>query len=311
MTHEVLSAPHRLEYAYRRSVGPVVGRFLAGLREGRFEGIRGRDGRVLVPPQEYDPVTSEALEEWAPVGPGGEVRSWAWIPEPLPGQPLARPFAWALVRLDGADTALLHAVDARDEGRMHTGLRVVPRWRDRRVGDIHDLECFVPEETAAAPVGPAVPDEAAEPGPVTRIETPISLDYHYTPGAAASRFLRALAEGRLIGQRCPRCGLVYVPPRGACPTDGVPTEEEVELSDHGAVTTFCVVNVPFAEHTIEMPYVAASILLDGADIAFQHLVQEIPAAEVRIGLRVQAVWKPRAGWGPGLDSIRYFRPEGP
>jgi uncharacterized OB-fold protein len=144
--------------------------------------------------------------------------------------------------------------------------------------------------------------------PVRSIQTPIALDYRYTPGLATSRFLRAVAEGRLIGQRCPACGKVYIPPRGSCPTDGVPTGEEVELADHGVVTTFCVVNVPLAGHAIEMPYVAASILLDGADIAFQHLVQGIPADQVRIGMRVEAVWKPRTEWGPSLENIAHFRP---
>jgi uncharacterized OB-fold protein len=141
----VLSAPHRLEFPYRRSVGPVLSRFLTGLADGRIEGVRARDGRVLVPPQEYDPVTAEALEEWVPVGPGGVVVSWAWIAAPLPKQPLDRPFAWALVRLDGAGTALLHAVDAGDETLMRTGMRVTVRWRPERTGDIHDIECFVPE----------------------------------------------------------------------------------------------------------------------------------------------------------------------
>lgn len=144
--------------------------------------------------------------------------------------------------------------------------------------------------------------------PVRSIRTPIALEYRYTPGLAPSRFLRAVAAGRLIGQRCPVCRKVYIPARGSCPTDGVPTEEEVELPDRGTVTTFCVVNVPFAGHAIEMPYVAASIQLDGADIAFQHLLQEIAADQVRIGMRVQAVWKPPEEWGPSLENIRHFRP---
>ena len=41
----------------------------------------------------------------------GEVLTWSWAADPLPGQPLDRPFAWALVKLDGADTGLLHALD--------------------------------------------------------------------------------------------------------------------------------------------------------------------------------------------------------
>jgi len=152
--------------------------------------------------------------------------------------------------------------------------------------------------------------ETAQAAAVTSIVTPITIDYRYTAGQATSRFLRAVAQGRLVGQRCPNCKKVYVPPRGACPTCGVPTQEEVALPDRGIVTTFCVVNVPFTGHVIEMPYVAAHILLDGADIAFQHLVQEIPTDQVRAGRRVEAVWAPQEEWGPTMESIRYWRPTG-
>src|SRR5262249_60525194 len=103
------------------------------------------EGRGRVPPQESAPVTAGALGEWVPVGPGGVVVSWAWIAEPLPKQPLQRPFAWALIRLDGADTAMLHAVDAADSSVMRTGMRVTVRWRPERVGDVRDIESFVPE----------------------------------------------------------------------------------------------------------------------------------------------------------------------
>jgi uncharacterized protein len=145
---EVLSLPHVLEYPYKRSTGPVIGRFLTGLREGRIEGIRAADGRVLVPPTEYDPVTAEALTEFVEVGTAGVVTTWAWIAEPRPQQPLQHPFAWALIRLDGADTAMLHAVDAGDISRMRTGMRVAARWRPDRAGHIRDIECFVPEDRA-------------------------------------------------------------------------------------------------------------------------------------------------------------------
>ena len=143
---DVLVAPNILEYPYTRTVGPVIGRFMTGLRDGRIEGVRGADGRVIVPPTEYDPVTSEPLDEFVPVGEAGVVTTWAWVTEPRPPHPLDRPFAWALIRLDGADTALLHVVDAGDEARMATGMRVRVRWRDERVGEIQDIACFVPEE---------------------------------------------------------------------------------------------------------------------------------------------------------------------
>jgi uncharacterized OB-fold protein len=145
---EVLTAAHVLEYPYHRSVGPVLGRFLAGLREGRIEGVRTATGKVLVPPAEYDPETGEPTEGFVEVGPSGSVTSWAWVLTPRPNHPLDRPFAWALIRLDGSDTAMLHAVDAGDPSRMRTGLRVCVRWREERVGHIHDIVCFEPEKEA-------------------------------------------------------------------------------------------------------------------------------------------------------------------
>jgi uncharacterized protein len=145
---------------------------------------------------------------------------------------------------------------------------------------------------------------------VTILETPIHVDYRFTAGLAQSRFLKGLTEGRFLGQRCPRCGKVYVPPRGSCPTDGVPTTDEVELGNTGTVTTYCVVNVPFQGQAIEIPYICAQVLLDGANIAFMALIQEIPADQVRMGLRVEAVWVPPEELGPSMASVRYFRPTG-
>ena len=139
---EVLSAPHVLEYTYTRSTGPVLGAFLAGLRDRRILGVRAGDGRVLVPPSDYDPVTSEDLGELVEVADRGVVTTWAWNPAPRDGQPLGHPFAWALVRLDGADTALLTAVDTGGPGRIRTGARVRARWAAERTGSIHDLACF-------------------------------------------------------------------------------------------------------------------------------------------------------------------------
>ena len=141
----VLSAVHTLEYPYTRSVGKVIGTFLAGLRDGRILGTRRAGGEVLVPPSEFDPVTAETLTEMVDVGDAGVVTTWAWVEEPRAKHPLQAPFAWALVRLDGASTAMLHAVDAGSEGAMKTGMRVKARWRPERKGMITDIECFEPE----------------------------------------------------------------------------------------------------------------------------------------------------------------------
>jgi len=148
---EVLHAAHRLEYPYSRSTGPIIGAFLTALRDGRFLGATGSDGRVIVPPTEYDPITSDDVGDLVEVGPGGIIESWAWVSEPLRKHPHQTPFAWALVRLDGADTALLHTVIAPTPDAVATGARVTARFRpeSERIGSMADLEGFVPEGGAA------------------------------------------------------------------------------------------------------------------------------------------------------------------
>jgi uncharacterized OB-fold protein len=152
--------------------------------------------------------------------------------------------------------------------------------------------------------------QADDRGPVTTLATPIHLDYSFTPGIAQSRNLRGLAEGKFIGQRCSVCGKVYVPSRGSCPTDGVPCTEDIVLPNTGTITTFCVVNVPFAGQSIEIPYTCAQVLLDGANISFMGLIQEVPADEVHMGQRVEAVWVEPEDLTPSMASVKYFRPTG-
>ena len=141
---EILSAPLVLEYPFSRTVGPVQSAFLTGLREGLVLGVRAADGRVLCPPVEYDPVTSDELTELVELDDTGTVTTWSWEPEPRPNQPLDRPFAWVLVRLDGADTGLLHALDAGRPEAVSTGMKVRIRWADEREGAITDIACFEP-----------------------------------------------------------------------------------------------------------------------------------------------------------------------
>lgn len=145
---------------------------------------------------------------------------------------------------------------------------------------------------------------------IFKLVTPVRLEYTFRAGQAPTRFLRALAEGRIVGQRCPGCRKVYVPPRGSCPTCAVATAEEIDLKGTGTVTSFCIVNLPFHGQSVKPPYASASVLLDGADIPLFHLVRDIPTEDVRMGLRVEAIWAPREEWGPTMDTIRGFRPTG-
>ncbi|MBT2396761.1 Zn-ribbon domain-containing OB-fold protein [Streptomyces sp. ISL-100] len=285
---EVLSAPLVVEFPFTRSLGPVQSAFLTGLRERVVLGVKTAGGGVLVPPVEYDPVTAEEIRDLVEVAPTGTVTTWAWNPAPRRDQPLATPFAWVLVKLDGADTALLHVLDAPGPDAVRTGMRVRVRWAGERTGAITDIACFEPYESENS--GPAAPHDGGFADPVTGITTPARLDYTYSPGRAPTDYINALAEQRTVGERCPSCRKVYVPPRGACPTCGIATAERVEVGPRGTVTTFCIVNIKARNLDIEVPYVYGHIALDGADLALHGRIGGIPYDQVRMGLRVEPVW---------------------
>ncbi|MEU2660430.1 OB-fold domain-containing protein [Streptomyces sp. NPDC007325] len=286
---EILRAPLVVEFPFTRSLGPVQSAFLTGLRERTVLGVRTEAGRILVPPVECDPETAAELRELVEVDATGTVTTWAWNPEPRRGQPLATPFAWVLVRLDGADTALLHALDAPGPDAVRTGMRVRIRWAADRTGAITDIACFEPYEGDAAGTEP-VPHTGQFDAPVTGIVAEARLDYTYSPGRAQTRYLRDLSERRTVGERCPSCAKVYVPPRGACPTCGVATTDRVEVGPRGTVTTYCIVNIKAKNLDIEVPYVYAHIALDGAGLALHGRIGGIPYDQVRMGLRVEPVW---------------------
>jgi len=141
---DVLSQAFELGFTYTRSTGSVVGRFLTGLRDRKIIGIRASDGRVVVPPMEYDPDTAEELTEFVDVGQEGEIVSWCWVNEPRSAHPMDVPFAWAMIRLDGADVPMIHCVAAAAESELSTGARVRAVWAEETRGFITDIRCFEP-----------------------------------------------------------------------------------------------------------------------------------------------------------------------
>ena len=134
-----------MEFPYKHSTGPIVGRFLAGLKEQKkIWGQRVSGQGVVVPPTGYSEIDASEGGEWVEVKDTGTVTAVAVVQKPIEGlHPLTSPFAFVLVKLDGADTALAHIVkDGLD--KLKVGARVQAVWApdDQRIGSIRDIACF-------------------------------------------------------------------------------------------------------------------------------------------------------------------------
>ena len=141
---EILKADFELGFTYTRSTGPVIGHFLTELQKCKIYGIKGSDGKVIVPPAEYDPVTGETLKEFIEVSDIGKVKTWVWVNQPLEKHPIQTPFAWALIQLEGADTNFLHAVKVKKEKIMKNNMKVKASWALPPKGNITDIKYFEP-----------------------------------------------------------------------------------------------------------------------------------------------------------------------
>lgn len=293
-----------LEYPYTRTTGPIIGPFLTGLRDGRILATRVGD-RVICPPVEYDPDTGATVgpENLVEVGPCGEVTGWTWVTQPTSKHPFDHPFAFAQIKLDGADTTMLHAVDAGSEDAMSTGMRVVVRFRGERLGTINDVY-FVPGDEP--PTAPIVDDDA-EPVMITEHLIGVRIREPLLPHRR--RFAEGLLAGKIIGQRSPADGKVHVPSRGYDAINRVPmtSQHDVEVADVGTVTSFTeIVPVQYHGQTETEPYIRCSVLLDGADTTVRGIdIRDISIEDFRVGMRLRMVWRDSGDRMGDLDNRGY------
>ena len=143
---DLLRAPFELAYNYKRSSGPVMSKFFEALGHQKILGTKSSAGKVFSPAAEFDPETNEPLKEMIEVGPGGVVESFSWIEDPKHHHLIKEPFAFALIKLDGADTSMLHMVGQCKEADLSIGSRVKANWSEIQEQRITDIKFFTLEK---------------------------------------------------------------------------------------------------------------------------------------------------------------------
>ena len=143
---DLLRAPFELAYNYKRSSGPVMSKFFEALGKQKILGTKSNAGKVFSPAAEFDPETNEPLKEMVEVGPGGVVESFSWIEDPQHHHLIKEPFAFALIKLDGADTSMLHMVAKCKEADLSIGSRVKANWSEIQEQRITDIKFFTLEK---------------------------------------------------------------------------------------------------------------------------------------------------------------------
>lgn len=136
----------QINVPYHWWAGDTASRFYAALRDdARLTATRCKDcGTVTVPPRKSCPQCFTQHAEWVTLPGTGTVASFTVARRQLAALPKPVPVIFALISLDGADTALLHHLDDIAPEAVHIGLRVTPVFAETRTGSIMDIRHFKP-----------------------------------------------------------------------------------------------------------------------------------------------------------------------
>lgn len=158
--------------------------------------------------------------------------------------------------------------------------------------------------------GTALSEADIESGRVLSVRAQLRADYAWDAGLAIGRYLDGLKAGYILGVRCRRCARTVVPPRAFCEQCFGPMDAFVPLADAGTINTFSLCYVTWDVRRIRDPLLPAVVDIDGTSprVGILHLLGEVAPDAVRVGLRVQAVWKPAGERQGAITDIRYFRP---
>jgi uncharacterized OB-fold protein len=152
--------------------------------------------------------------------------------------------------------------------------------------------------------------EALDDGEVLVTRYLADLKYDWASGAAIGRFLNELKNGRIIARKCNKCERILVPPRMFCEDCFRDTDEWVYVKDTGSINTYSIAHVGTDAHRLSEPLFVAVISIDGASelMGFLHLLGEVSEKDIKIGMKVQAVWKPENERVGSILDIKYFKP---
>ena len=137
-----------------------------------------------------------------------------------------------------------------------------------------------------------------------------NAQYDWDCGVAISAYLNGLKEGKILGMHCKTCDRTVVPTRSFCEICFEDDIEFVELQSTGTVNTFSVSHVRWDVTPADPPELPAVIEIDGADPlkGILHMLGEVEPDDIKIGMKVEAVWKPEGEREGSITDIKYWKP---
>lgn len=169
------------------------------------------------------------------------------------------------------------------------------------------------EEKIKVAGGTALSAKDISSGKIFLTEDSLDCTYAWDTGVAVNRYLEELKKGKIIATRCRKCKRIMLPPRLFCELCFIPCSDWQYVQDSGIVNTYSICYVHWDASRIgkdEKPHLPAVIEIDGAapGMGIMHILGEVEPQDIKIGMRVKAVWRPEAERSGSITDIKYFKP---
>ena len=152
-------------------------------------------------------------------------------------------------------------------------------------------------------------DKIAGPNRIRHWLGDMEADYIYTLGVAGERFFKEIKDkGKIMGAKCTRCNIVYVPARMYCEKCFSELDKWVDVGARGIVHTFTVATIGMDGKSLQEPVIYALIKFPGTCGGLIHRISGISHEKAKIGMEVEAVFKPQIERKASINDIEHFRP---
>ena len=158
--------------------------------------------------------------------------------------------------------------------------------------------------------GKALTSEEIDEGKVTSTRWHPKVKYSWACGKAISRFLEEIKKVKLIATKCDKCGRILFPPRVFCEECFADVDEWVYVKDTGTVQTFSISYLDMDAKRIKVPILVGVVSIDGASekMGIMHYFGDMKPEELKIGMKVKAVWRPANERKGSILDIKHFGP---
>ncbi|MFW9946725.1 MAG: Zn-ribbon domain-containing OB-fold protein [Candidatus Odinarchaeota archaeon] len=132
----------------------------------------------------------------------------------------------------------------------------------------------------------------------------IRAEFNFWVGQYLDKFYDNLENKKVIGNKCPKCSRVFVPPRKICGkcNEVIPLEKNwVDLPETGTLKNYTITHYKINDRAfrkVKKPQIIGMIQIDGSNTAIIYRLLDLEPNEIKLGMKLKVEWEEKTKGDP-------------